>query len=66
MKKISGYVSIRPLGCYDFEFYVSDDTTDEEIEQKIDDICELDLHYKIEGGYIAEQTTTYRKKYDDE
>ncbi len=32
MKKVSGYISVRALGCYDYEFYVDDDATDEEIE----------------------------------
>ena len=36
MKKVSGYVSARPLGCYDFEFFVDDNTTDEEIKQNVD------------------------------
>lgn len=35
MKKVSGYVSVRPLGCYDFEFFVDDNTTDEEIEKRL-------------------------------
>lgn len=29
MKKVSGYISVRALGCYDYEFYVDDDATDE-------------------------------------
>ena len=33
MKKVSGFVSVRPLGCYNFEFYVDDDVTKEEIEK---------------------------------
>lgn len=41
MKKITGYVSVRPLGSYDFEFYVDDNTTDEEIQRMIDDELEL-------------------------
>ena len=40
MKKVSGYISVRALGCYDYEFYVDDDATDEEIEQKVKDNCE--------------------------
>lgn len=35
MKKVSGYISVRALGCYDYEFYVDDNATDEEIEQKV-------------------------------
>lgn len=64
MKKITGYVSVRPLGSYDFEFYVDDNTTDEEIQRMIDDELELSQGYEVEEGYIKEQTITYRKKYD--
>lgn len=64
MKKITGYVSVRPLGSYDFEFYVDDNTTDEEIQRMIDDELELSQGYEVEEGYIKEQTVTYRKKYD--
>ena len=35
MKKVSGYISVRALGTYNYEFYVDDDATDEEIEQKV-------------------------------
>ena len=27
MKKVSGYISVRALGTYDYEFYVDDDVT---------------------------------------
>lgn len=64
MKKITGYVSVRPLGSYDFEFYVDDNTTDEEIQRMIDDELEFSQGYEVEEGYIKEQTVTYRKKYD--
>ena len=64
MKKITGYVSVRPLGSYDFEFYVDDNTTDEEIQRMIDDELELSQGYEVEEGYIKKQTVTYRKKYD--
>ena len=35
MKKVTGYISVRALGCYDFEFYVDDDCTEEEIEKQM-------------------------------
>ena len=35
MKKVSGYISVRALGCYDYEFFVDDNATDEEIKQKV-------------------------------
>ena len=50
MKKVSGYISVRPLGCYDFEFYVDDNATEEEIKQEVDDVCEYSMHYDVEEG----------------
>lgn len=51
MKKVSGYISVRALGCYDFEFFVDDDTTDEEIQRRVDDTMECSHHYDVEEGY---------------
>lgn len=64
MKKVSGYISARPLGSYNFEFYVEDSATDREIREKVDEICEFSMDYKVEEGYVAEQKTVYRKKED--
>lgn len=63
MKRVTGYISTRPLGSYDFEFFVEDSTTDQEIKQKVEDMLEFSMDYKVEEGYIAEQKTVYRKKY---
>lgn len=63
MKRVTGYISVRPLGDYDFDFYVEDSATDEEIREKIDEVVQLSMDYKVEEGYIAEQKTVYRKKY---
>ena len=41
MKKVTGYISVRALGCHDFEFFVPDDATDEEIQKMVDDTMEL-------------------------
>lgn len=38
MKKVSGYVSVRPLEHYNFEFFVNENTTDEGIQEKVDEI----------------------------
>lgn len=46
MKRVSGYVSVKALGCYDFEFYVDDDATDEEIRQQVDDTMMLAMTTK--------------------
>lgn len=62
MKKVSGRISCRPLGSYDFEFYVEDNATDKEISEKVDEICEFYMGYDVEPGYVAEQQTVYRKK----
>lgn len=63
MKRVKGYVSTRPLGSYDFEFFVEDSMTDQEIKNKVEDMLELSMHYDVEEGYVAEQRTVYRKKY---
>ena len=64
MKKVSGYIYVRALGQYDFEFYVEDDTTDEEIQSRVDDITDYSISYGVEDGYIEETQTIYRKKED--
>lgn len=62
MKKVSGYIDVRALGCYDFEFYVDDDTTDEEIKKKVDKVCEYSIDYDVEAGYEEYTEVRYRKK----
>ena len=62
MKKVSGYVSVRPLGCYDFEFFVDDNATDEEIKQKVDEVMELSHSYIVEEEYEEYTEVKYRKK----
>lgn len=62
MKKVSGYISVRALGCYDYEFYVDDDATDEEIEQKVEEYEQLSHSYSVEEGYEVYTETKYRKR----
>ena len=62
MKKVSGCINVRALGCYNFEFYVEDDMTDDEIKKEIEDECDYYIHYDVEAGYEAVQETVYRKK----
>ena len=62
MKKVTGYVSTRPLGSYDFEFFVPDDTSNEEIEEMIKDRMEFYYHYDVEAGYEEYTEVSYRKK----
>lgn len=64
MKRIKGSCGIRALGDYDFEFYVDDDVTESEIKQLVEDHIEYYCFYDVDEGYVAEQTTTYRKKFD--
>ena len=63
MKRVKGYISTRPLGSYDFEFFVEDSMTDQEIKNKVEDMLELSMHYDVEEGYVAEQQTVCRKKH---
>ena len=63
MKKVTGYISVRALGCYDFEFFVDDSITDEEIKQMVDDKIEMSTNYDIEEGYEEYTEVSYRKKY---
>ena len=62
MKKVSGYISVRPLGCYNFEFYVEDSTTESEIKKMIDNECQYSMHYNVEDGYEEYTEIRYRKK----
>lgn len=62
MKKVSGYISVKALGCYDYEFFVDDNTTDEEIEQMVNDRIMISAHYDIEEGYEEYTEVKYRKK----
>lgn len=57
MKKISGCIDVRALGRYDFEFYVDDDATDEEIAEKVNDTCDYYISYDVEPGYRKEIIT---------
>lgn len=62
MKKVSGCINVRALGHYDFEFYVDDDATDEEIKKKVDDVCDYYISYDVEAGYEEYTKVCYRKK----
>lgn len=61
MKKVTGCIDVRALGRYEFEFFVEDDVTEEEIKQKVEDICDYYISWDVEDGYEAFQETVYRK-----
>ena len=64
MKKVSGYINVRPLGEFNFEFYVPEDMTCEQIAEKIKNKYECYIHFETEDGYeeITETVTRYEKK----
>lgn len=62
MKKVTGCIDVRALGNYNFEFYVEDDATDEEIKEQVDEVCDYYIDYNVEAGYETYTKTCYRKK----
>ena len=62
MKKVTGCIDVRALGHYDWEFYVEDNATDEEIKQKVENICDYYISYDVEEGYETYTKVCYRKK----
>lgn len=62
IKKVKGYIYVRALGEYNWEFYVPDDATDDEIKEKVEEICNYDIDYTVEDGYEEYTETRYRKK----
>ena len=62
VKKVSGYISVRALGTYNYEFYVDDVATDEEIEQKVAEYEQLSHWHDVEEGYETYTETRYRKR----
>lgn len=60
MKKITGCIDVRALGRYDFEFYVENDATDEEIKEQVDKVCDYYIDCDVETLYGTE--ICYRKK----
>ena len=62
MKKVSGYICVRALGTYNYEFYVDDNTTDEEIANKVEEYEQLSHRYTVEDGYEEYTEVCYRKR----
>ena len=65
MKRVTGCIDVRALGHYDFEFYVDDDATEEEIKRKVDGVCDYYISYNVEDGYEEYTEIRYRKKSDN-
>jgi len=65
MKRVKGCIDVRALGHYDFEFYVEDDATEEEIKRKVDEVCDYYISYDVEDGYEEYTEVRYRKKSDN-
>ncbi len=62
MKRVKGYIFVRPLGEFNFDFYVPDDTTDEEIKKLMDEKIEFFMDYEVEEGYEEYTEVKYRKR----
>lgn len=62
MKKVSGSMYVRALGEHNFEFYVPDDTTKEQIDELVDKACNYSIDYVVEDGYEEYTVVKYRKK----
>ena len=64
MKKVTGCIDVRALGHYDFDFYVDDNATDDEIKQKVEEACNYYINYDVEEGYeeVTEKVTYMRRK----
>lgn len=66
MKRVKGYIYVRALGEYKFEFYVDDNATEEEIKKKVDDVCNYSIWYDVDEGYEEYTEIRYRKKHEYE
>ncbi len=64
MIRVTGCVDVRALGRYDFEFFVPDGTSREEIEKEVDRTMSIYTDYQIEEGYEEYTGVKYRKKED--
>ncbi len=64
MKRVSGFICASPLGEFNFEFYVPENMTDEQIREEIKDKYECYIHFETEDGYeeITETVTRYEKR----
>lgn len=61
MKKVEYEYGCRALGYTDGEFFVPEDTSDEEIQKKIDEMAGFSTWFKTEDGYEEQTEIVYRK-----
>lgn len=61
MKRVKGSIYVRALGEYEFEFYVDDNVSNEEIKDRVDEVCDYCITYDVDEGYIEETVKRYRK-----
>lgn len=62
MKKVSGYISVRALGTYEYEFFVEDDATKKEIEKEVKEKEQISRGYTVEEGYKKVNREEYLKE----
>jgi len=62
MKKVSGYISVRALGTYEYEFFVEDDATKEEIEKIVKEKEQISRGYTVGEGYKKVNREEYLKE----
>ena len=59
-KKVSGYIYVPFTHWnYEFEFYVDDGTSKEEIKKKVDEMAKIEYAFFVEDGYV--EVGTYEK-----
>lgn len=63
MKRVTGSIGVRPLGDFDFDFFVPDNMSDEQIRESIKKKYECYIYFDTEDGYeeVTETVTRYKK-----
>ena len=60
MRKVTGYIYDAAIGTDEFEFYVEDETTIDEIKEMVYD--RVDISFIVENGYKQVMVPTYVKE----
>lgn len=61
MKKVTYSYGCRALGYSEGEFFVSEDTTNEEIEKQIEEEAGFGIYFNTEDGYEPRTEIVYEK-----